>query len=115
MFYDKERKIRSTTGGFMAIDRSLTKIEMLSMELLIAVAQRNKRSAGHIMINREEQALAFAVAMAEWRMERAMGGFQINEKNRTINPREVSKKLGVNPTLKNLMDAHAEVLKQGKQ
>ena len=96
----------------MARNRSLTQIEMKSLELLIAVAQHNKRASGHVMVNKEDQALAIATAIGDWRM----AGLQLDVKNRKINSRiqNISEQLGVAPTLKNLMDAQAEALKQRK-
>jgi hypothetical protein len=93
----------------MATNRGLSKVEMLSLELLIAMAQEKGRAPGDIMINHEERTGAIAAAMAQMHMERT-GGFVLSETAQKANPR----KLQANPTLRNLMDVHAEASKRRK-
>lgn len=97
----------------MAEGRKFTKVELLALELIIAVAQEKKVSPGSAVKDDITRALIAVDRIEAW-MARHAGFNKINEK--VINPRmqSAASKIESEPTLKQLMELHAEAVKNIK-
>jgi hypothetical protein len=91
----------------------LSHVELLSLDLLIAVAQQRGRSFDEAVRNTEEQAQAQADA-AQARWEARHGGLSIVERDKEVvaQIRRLAATLESAPTLGQLIEMRAEALRQ---
>lgn len=91
----------------------LSHVELLALDLLIAVAQERGRSLTDRVSNAEEQAEAQAEA-AEARWEARHGGMLISEHDKEIvaQMKDLARKMESAPTLNQLIEMRGEALRQ---
>jgi hypothetical protein len=99
----------------MKQDSSLTITELMSLDMLITVAQKRGRSLDDRLSSTEEQAEAMAeVHEAMW--EARHGGLELSDHDREIftKIRELASNLEIAPTLGELIELRGQAL-QGKR
>ena len=96
----------------MKYDDSLTLTELLSLDVLISVAQQRGRSLNDRLSNTEEQAEAMAeIHEAMWAARH--GGLELSAGDREIIGRmsELAQNLSIAPTLGQLIELRGQALK----
>lgn len=101
----------------MAERRTFTKVELLALELIIAVVKKKGASPSSVLKDDTDKAAQMAdnlAARAEAWAARHGGFNKINDKGINSRIKSATDKLGPEPTLKQLMELHTEAVKNVK-